>query len=180
MRYLISTFFVFALQLNLFSQDSTFTHPFWGKYINHDIFVGYNGSPTENSDLRTNYHSIEVSFWKSNLISYNHPISSSWFITQEVGQSSKTLIHGTKLGGQVAAMLFVFGLELTHHTDYKNHSISLSPYFGYGGYGFKLSAAWRGRLTNKNFLPLSQLNINLSFRIFSLKSRKIEELAFNN
>ncbi len=180
MRYFSSIFFVLTLQSNLLSQDSTYINPLWGKYAHHDIFIGYNGSPTENSDLRTNYHSIEIAFWKSKVISYHHPVSSSLFVTQEIGKSSKTLIHGTKIGGQVTAMLFIFGVELTHHTDYESHTISLSPYFGYGGYGFKLSAAWRGRLTNKNFLPLSQLNFNLSFRIFSLKSRKIEDLTSKN
>jgi len=175
MRYFLIFMFYLTSAGLLSAQDTVWVKPDWGEYLVHDIFIGYNGSPTENSQLRNNYHSIEVGLWRSKVLQYNHPVSSSIYIGQEIGLSSKNLIHGTKIGGQVAAFLFIFGAELTHHTDYRSHSATISPYIGYGLYPFRLTFAWRARLTNKEFMPLSSLNVNVSFRILKLKSKKVRD-----
>ncbi|MFY0592212.1 hypothetical protein [Roseivirga sp.] len=178
MRILYSIVLFFVLS-SLSAQDTTslFMRD-WGEYLNHDLFIGYNGSPTENSDLRSNYHGIELGIWRSKFINYRHPASGSVYFSQELGINTGNLIHGTKIGGQVAAMMFILGLELTHHTDYESHSATISPLIGIGGYTFRLSFAWRLRLTSKDFLPLSPLNVNLSFKFLRLKSKKISSYPY--
>ncbi|OEK04846.1 hypothetical protein BFP71_15515 [Roseivirga misakiensis] len=154
-------------------QDTLFYRQDWGEFVKHDLFIGYNGSPTENSQLRDNYHSIELGIWRSKVLNYNHPASASVYFSQELGLATGDFIHGTKFGGQVTAMMYILGAEVTHHTDYDSHSVTFSPFMGIGAYSFRAIFAWRLRFTNKDFLPLSALNVNVSFKVFGIKSKKV-------
>jgi hypothetical protein len=174
MKYFSMLVLILAAQGALRAQDSTFyqSRSFQSAFET-DLFVGYNFSPTEDS-LRNNYHSIELSLWRSSVSRFIHPASSSWYISQELGFSSSELIHGTKLGVTAAAMLYVLGVELTHHTNYNRHVVAVSPYMGIGGYPFKLTVGWRGKLSGKDFPALSPVNVNFSMKLFHLKSRIID------
>lgn len=133
-----------------------------------NLFLGYNGSPT-NSALN-NYHSLEVSLYKSSFTKYRHMAGSSFYLTQELGIVSDTFIHGTKLGLNLYAMGIIFGTELTYHTDYDKQAFAFSPYLGFGGNPFRLTFAWRAKLGGKDFRALSPLNVNLSMKVFNLKT----------
>ncbi|MCE7992381.1 MAG: hypothetical protein HEP71_10385 [Roseivirga sp.] len=162
-------------QSQLFAQDSTRNQlPGWGSFLETNLFVGYNFSPTDDGE-RTNYHSIEVGLWQGNVQRFLHPASISWYFSQELGISSKNLIHGSKLGISASAMFLTLGAELTHHTDYRKQIVAISPYFGIGGYPFKFTVGWRGKITGKDFKALSPVNVNASFAVWKLKSKKIDK-----
>lgn len=174
MKYLSILLLIFVAQSALKAQDSTlYQSRSFELALERDLFIGYNFSPTEDS-LRNNYHSIELSLWSSSVSRFMHPASGSWYISQELGFSSKELIHGTKLGVTAAAMLYVLGVELTHHTNYNRHVVAVSPYMGIGGYPFKLTVGWRGKLSGKDFTALSPVNVNFSMKLFHLKSRTVD------
>lgn len=171
---LLVLFLVIVTQVNLFSQDSTrFQSPNWGSFLETNLFVGYNFSPTDDGE-RSNYHSVEVGIWQGNVQRFLHPASISWYFSQELGISSKNLIHGSKIGISASAMFLTLGTELTHHTDYKKQIVAISPYFGIGGYPFKFTVAWRGKITGKDFAALSPVNVNVSFAVWKIKSKKID------
>lgn len=166
-------FLVFS-QASLFSQDSArYQPPGWGSYLETNLFVGYNFSPTDDGE-RSNYHAIEVGLWQGSVQRFLHPASISWYLSQELGISSKDLIHGTKIGISASAMFLTLGTELTYHTDYNKQVMAISPYFGLGGYPFKFTVGWRGKITGKDFSALSPVNVNVSFAVIQLKSKRID------
>lgn len=167
--------FLVVCQISLFSQDSTRVQPpGWGSYMETNLFIGYNFSPTDDGE-RSNYHSVEIGLWQGRVQRFLHPASISWYLSQELGFSSKEFIHGTKIGISASAMFLTLGTELTYHTDYEKQIMAISPYFGLGGYPFKFTVGWRGKLSGKDFKALSPVNVNLSFAVIQLKSKKLDK-----
>ena len=161
-----------SLSVDIFSQDSTKSIlKDFARVKETSLFIGYNNSPTDNET--GNYNSLELSLYKTRSSLLRHgSAGGSLYLTQEIGVANEILIHGTKVGANLFALGILFGAELTYHTDYDTQVAALSPYVGFGSAPFRLTFAWRRRLTGYDFRTLSPFNLNISIKAFSLKSQK--------
>ncbi|MBO3697551.1 hypothetical protein [Roseivirga sp. E12] len=147
----------------------------WGKFDHLDLAVGFNRNPSPTTESVA-YHSLEVSLWQSVNFRYNHPASSTFYISQELGLASNKVIHGSKAGLWLGFWGFILGGEAKYLTDYQDQTFILSPFMGFGNYPFRFTIGYSGRISGSGSLrDISKVSMNLSIAILPLrKSKKID------
>lgn len=147
----------------------------WGKFDHLDLAIGLNRNPSPTNESVA-YHSIELSLWQSVNFRYNHPASSTFYLSQELGLAAKKLVHGTRAGVWLGFWGFIFGAEARYLTDYQDQTFILSPFMGFGNYPFRFTVGYSGRVSGSGDLRnISKANINLSIALFPLrKSKKVD------
>lgn len=144
----------------------------WGKFDHLDLAIGFNRSPSPTNESVA-YHSLELSLWQSVNFRYNHPASSTFYISQELGIASEKLIHGSKAGLWLGFWGFILGAEAKYLTDYQDQTFILSPFMGFGNYPFRFTVGYSGRISGSGDLrEISKASINLSIAAFPLRKSK--------
>jgi|GEM_PF-3500273 len=144
----------------------------WGKFDHLDLAVGFNRNPSPTNESVA-YHSVELSLWQSVNFRYNHPASSTFYLSQELGLASKKLIHGSRAGVWLGFWGFILGAEARYLTDYQDQAFILSPFMGFGNYPFRFTIGYSGRISGSGDLRnISRANINLSIALFPLRQSK--------
>ncbi len=147
----------------------------WGKFDHLDLAVGFNRKPSPTAESVA-YHAVELSLWQSVNFRYNHPASSTFYLSQELGLASDKIIHGSKAGLWLGFWGFIFGGEAKYLTDYQDQTFILSPFIGFGNYPFRFTIGYSGRISGSGSLrDISKASMNLSVALFPLrKSKKID------
>lgn len=168
LKILLVTILLNGIFQEAYAQRDTIGRPDWGSYKHLDIGLGINRNPSPTKSS-TAFHSIELSLIKSLNHRYNHPGSSSLFLSQEIGIADKNWLHSYKLGAWIGFWGFELGSEFKLITDYKNERLSYSPFIGFGNYPLRLTIGYEFLLISSEHLNLSSFNTNITFTIFKLK-----------
>lgn len=142
-----------------------------GTFKELGFITGYNYN-FEDSDSK-NYHLVEFGIIKSTYSNYYHPVSSSFYFSNELKLNTKDFVWGPKIGAYLGFWMFAIGAEAIYYTDFQKGSFRIAPYLGLGCHQFKLTINPHIKISHKDFLPNTG-NINLTIRPFVLKKRKID------
>ncbi|WP_207429065.1 hypothetical protein [Pedobacter sp. SYSU D00535] len=134
------------------------------------VIVGYNYNFSD-ADSK-NYHLAELGIMRSAYSSYRHPVSSSYYFSNEFGLNTERFIWGPKAGGYLSLSLFTIGGEMIYYTNFNRGSLRLAPYFGIGFHRFKLTLNPQIKFNNKELLPNTG-SVNIMVTPLALRKKKM-------
>lgn len=135
------------------------------------LFTGY--SFNFGDSLNKKSHVIEFGIWKSNYITHVEPFSLSYYYSTELIFHDKKLANGIKFGGFMGFWMLCLGSEIAYYTDFKENSIQITPYFGWGTNFGKITLNPHLTIYNKSFDYLNPMSLSITFQIKSLWKKQL-------
>ncbi len=173
MRKIFFLVFLLLVSCKLYAQD---TEPIvleleQGHYRYLSVVGGYAANFGGESDPVN--HLLEVGISLSNDYKFHHPANVNYHFTTEVMLRNDVII-GPKIGAYWGAWMFTIGADVILYSDFKEHSLRLSPNFGFGGGIGKIYVGANIPITNKNFQYLELGKAGIIFSLHKFSNKNIE------